>query len=90
MNYSAGCPCPDFDCDLLNELADSCLDLSTNENYQFCYQDQKRSLVACLDQCKTYECAGNCTAKFDADLEKCPCGPECPSEYKKSRKIVIN
>ena len=78
MNYSAGCPCPDFDCDLLNELADSCLDLSTNENYQFCYQDQKKTLVECLDNCDVFECVRKCSETFETDVEQCPCAPKCP------------
>ena len=77
----AGCPCPNFDCDLLNELADSCLDLSTNENYQFCYHDQKQSLVECLDKCEVFGCLTECWEKFDSDVKRCPCAPGCPSKY---------
>ena len=42
--FIAGCPCPDFDCSLLNELAESCLDLTENENYQFCFEEQRNLL----------------------------------------------
>ena len=78
--YIAGCPCENFDCDLLNELADSCRDLSSNENFQFCYQDLKRSLVECQDQCEVYDCMLECYEKYDSELEKCPCGPKCTSK----------
>ena len=31
---SAGCPCEDFDCSLLDDFAESCKDPGNNENYQ--------------------------------------------------------
>jgi len=79
-NCPSGCPCPNFDCDLLNELADSCLDLSSNTNYQFCYDEQKIALLECMRECKVYECNALCQETFGSELEKCPCAPKCPSD----------
>ena len=74
----AGCPCEHFDCNLLNELADSCLELSQNENFQFCYEDLKQSQVECQNKCDVYECMEKCYKEFDSSLENCPCAPKCP------------
>ena len=73
-----GCPCDQFNCDLLNELAESCLNLTQNENYQFCYEQQRNALVECLDGCEVYDCTEKCNEKFGTDLQKCPCAPQCP------------
>ena len=83
----AGCPCETFDCDLLNELADSCLDLSLNENFQFCYEDLKRSQVECQNKCTVYECMEKCNEEFDSNLQNCPCAPKCPC--KSSRWLIV-
>ena len=56
----------------------TCKDLTSNKNYQFCYEEQKTSLIQCLEKCEAYECYGKCSAAFDAELERCPCAPKCP------------
>ena len=80
MLFLAGCPCPDFDCSLLNELAESCLDLTENENYQFCFEEQRNLLNECLNSCKVMDCNFECNEKFAVNIQKCPCGQECPCE----------
>ena len=77
-NITGGCPCESFNCDSLNEIAESCKDLTSNKNYQFCYEEQKTTLDQCLQKCETYECFGKCSATFEAELERCPCAPKCP------------
>ena len=77
-NITGGCPCESFDCDSLNEIAESCKDLTSNKNYQFCYKEQKTSRDQCLKKCETYECFGKCYATFEAELERCPCALKCP------------
>jgi len=79
-NCPAGCPCKSFDCDSLNEIAESCKDPALNKNYQFCHDEQKTSLIQCLEKCKTFDCNLKCTATFDEQLERCPCAPQCPSK----------
>ena len=82
MNFLAGCPCPDFDCSLLNELGESCLDLTENENYQFCFEEQRNLLFKCLNNCKVMDCNIECNEKFAVDIQKCSCGQKCPCECK--------
>ena len=41
-NITGGCPCESFNCDSLNEIAESCKDLTSNKNYQFCYMSNKK------------------------------------------------
>ena len=80
-HVQAGCPCPFFDCSILDELAQSCKDLTENENYQFCFEEQKKVLVECLNNCKVIDCNTDCYDSFNADLQKCPCAQECPCEW---------
>ena len=75
---SAGCPCESFDCDSLNEIAESCKDQASNKNYQFCYDEQRTSLNQCLDKCETYDCHFQCSETFEEQLERCPCAQQCP------------
>jgi len=79
-NCPAGCPCESFDCDSLNEIAESCKDQASNKNYQFCYDEQKTSLNQCLEQCETYDCHFQCSETFEEHLQRCPCAPKCPSD----------
>ena len=76
-NITGGCPCESFDCDSLNEIAESCKDLTSNKNYQYCYDEQKTSLLQCFEKCEAYDCYGECYATFDGDLQTCPCAPKC-------------
>ena len=79
---TGGCPCESFDSDAINEIAESYKDLSSNKNYQFCYDEQKTSLDQCFQKCKAYDCYEKCYATFDAELERCPCAPKCPCKLK--------
>ena len=78
QNIIGGCPCESFDCDSLYDIAESCKDLTSNKNYQFCYEEQKTSRDQCLKKCETYECFGMCYATLEAELERCPCAAKCP------------
>ena len=78
--FTSGLPCPEFDCILLKELADSCKNLAKNENYQFCYEVNRNVMFKCLNNCQVFECNAACYEKFDKDIKKCPCAPECPGE----------
>ena len=75
---SDGCPCPEFDCSILDELSESCSDLQSNENYQICYENEKRKLNECLDGCNDSICQKICSVTFHSALENCPCGSNCP------------
>ena len=83
----AGCPCESFDCDSLNEIAESCKDPASNKNYQFCYDEQKTSMDQCLEKCKTPDCHLNCAATFEKQLQRCPCAKECPCKIFFSQNI---
>ena len=74
----AGCPCESFDCDSLNEIAESCKDPESNKNYQFCYDEQKNSVIQCWEKCVAYDCHVKCSEIFEEQLERCPCAPQCP------------
>ena len=76
--FSDGCPCMEFDCSILDELAEACSDLNSNENYQICYEKEKGKLNACLDGCDDSVCQKICSHSFHGALENCPCGAQCP------------
>ena len=75
---SKGCPCPAFDCSILDELSEACSDLKSNENYQICYEKEKKKLNECLDGCNDSVCQKICSLTFHGALENCPCGSNCP------------
>ena len=81
---SDGCPCPAFDCSILDELSESCSDLKSNENYQICYEKEKKKLNECLDGCGDSVCQKICSLTFHGALENCPCGSNCPCKINKS------
>lgn len=81
--FKGGCPCEHFDCELLNPLAESCLNLSSNENYQFCLGEAKHDLNVCIGHCDDQSCATECTDQFNKMLENCPCSSNCRGSLEK-------
>lgn len=75
--FLGGCPCSNFDCDLLNQKADSCLDLKSNANYQYCYEEKNEKLENCLDECKEFPCINQCHEDFRLAIDECPCAKMC-------------
>ena len=75
-----GCPCPAFDCNLLDQLADSCLDLSENQNWLQCKSEANSILVRCSDECADQGCSDACTDSYELSLKNCPCGTNCKGE----------
>ena len=86
---SAGCPCKDFDCTLLDDFAESCKDPSNNENYQRCAQVQKDELDYCIDGCDSPICSKNCATVYSLAIDNCPCAKNCPCKFDRYTKNSI-
>ena len=80
--YLAGCPCEEFDCAVLDDFAQSCKDISSNENYQKCAQEQKAKFDECFEKCENPTCILECTAQLDDAIRNCPCAENCPCKFK--------
>ena len=75
--FSAGCPCPEFNCNLLDPLAESCKDLSTNQNWVKCEEMAEHEFDRCMHQCENEACKDACMKNLDLALDNCPCGTNC-------------
>ena len=53
------------------------------ENYEACYHKTQDSFFECTELCSDFDhwCQQNCTAKYIAQLDKCPCMAKCPGEF---------
>ena len=53
------------------------------ENFEACYHKTQDSFFKCTELCSDFDhwCQQNCTAKYIAQLEQCPCMAECPGEF---------
>ena len=81
-----GCPCPEFDCDLLDPYAESCLDPLTNPNFLFCKNEARESAIACEEACLTPTCISDCWSGYTEDLKNCPCEETCHCKQKFEKK----
>ena len=76
------CPCGAFDCDLLlDPIAESCKDPSSNSNHQFCSNLADEKLINCNSKCEDEPCRNNCWTDYGIDLGNCPCGNNCPGMF---------
>ena len=78
---SAGCPCAEFDCSILDDFAESCNDPINNENYQSCAQVQEDDFIECVHNCDGPTCSQNCAAQYSLAIENCPCAKNCPCKF---------
>ena len=75
---SAGCPCKEFDCSVLDDFAESCKEPINNENYQRCAQVQKDEFDECVDNCDGPTCSEKCGTEYSLAIQNCPCAKNCP------------
>ena len=82
LNFiSAGCPCEEFDCSILDDFAESCKDPSKNENYQRCAKVQEDEFIECVHKCDGPTCSEKCGNEYSLAIQNCPCAKKCPCKF---------
>jgi len=78
--HSVDCPCPEFDCGLLDSTPGACSDPESNPDAQMCYDISVEAFVQCVNNCGiNNNCISECESTLNDAVEECPCGSGCPS-----------